>query len=216
LISGFAVNASAKMEKREQPKARFVEETLEAVGGEHNPEKMDVKRISSIAVGDTYYHVFEGELDDVGYHIIIFDNYGNYLGFYKLNYAPINYQRDKCIVIDSGDVDEDGDPLYFYIPIDEKKGLPERVQVGGVPTKLVKAPKKEGAEEAKPVDDGSVEPEFREWTITHQGRALTVRAIYVKQTFAEVFLKAEASGKTKGFQKTALSKEDREYITQFD
>lgn len=229
LVAGIATTVTAKRERKEQPKARDVEETLEALGAEHAehfPEKIKIKRISSVQIGDTYYHVFEGKLDTVGYHIIVFDNYNNYLGYYKCSFAPCNYQMDNMIVIDSGDVDADGEPLYYPIPIDPEKGLPGKVEIGGIPTKFVKNPtleeaeKKEagatgGGEAAGDAEDGKVVPEFREWTIKFKGQELEVRAIYIKQTFAEVTLKGEASGKEKGFPINSLSKEDREYIKQF-
>lgn len=227
LAAGMAANTIAKSEKKEQPKVRYVVETLKALGEIHHPEKMKIKRVTSIPVGDTYYHIFEGELDTVGYHIIIFGNQQNYLGFYKSNFAPCNYQIKNNIVIDSGDVDADGETLYFPIPIDIKKGLPVKVQIGGTPTKLEKAPGKEGGEEAvsktteegqadsKATEESQAEPEYRDWTITLKGRKIPVRAVYVKQTFAKVTLKAEASGRTNEFDITALSKEDREYIKQF-
>lgn len=226
LATGMATNTIAKTERKEQPKARFVTETLEALGEPHYPEKMKVKRITSIEVGETYYHIFEGKLDTVGYHIIVFDNYRNYLGFYKSDFPPCNEEKDNSIMIDSGDVDDDGNTLFYPIPIDPAKGLLERIQIGGTPTNLERAPKKEGEEEVGPQGgakkkgpEGAAEnklvPEYREWTITLKGKELKVRAIYVKQTFAKVTLKAEASGRTNDFDITSLSKEDREYVAQF-
>lgn len=227
---GVAVTAHAKTERKEQPTAREAEEALAAVGGEHNPEKMKVKRISSVQVGDTFFHIFEGKLDGPGYHIIVFDNYNNYLGYYKSAYPPCNYQRDQNIAIDSGTVDVEGDQLYYFIPISPEKGLPAKVEYGGTATQFVKNPnlqqteKSEGEAGADGIvsgnggnggDSGKVVPEYREWTIKYKGQELTVRALYISQTFAEVTLKAEASGKEKAFLITDLSKEDREYIKQF-
>ena len=230
LAAGMATNTIAKTERKEQPKARFVTETLEALGEPHYPEKIKIKRITSIQVGDTYYHIYEGKLDTVGFHIIVFDNQQNYLGFYKSDFAPCNYEIENSIVMDSDEVDDDGNPKYFAIPIDIKKGLPLKVQLGGTPTKLEKAPEKEGGEEEEAGEGGAegegkdpgaaeeeapVEPEYRDWKITFKGKEMSVRAIYVKQTFAKVTLKAEASGRSNDFDIPALSKEDREYIKQF-
>jgi hypothetical protein len=242
LVAGMATNTTAKPERKEVPKARFVEETLEAVGGVHNPEKIRIKKISSIEIGETFYHVFQGKLDTVGYHIIIFDNQQNYLGFYKSDYPPTNYEIKTCIVLDSGAVDDSGNTKYYKIPISADKGLPPMIVLNVTPVKLEKPPEKEGAEEGgseggaeagsegeseggKDADDAeggskdAVEtkavPEYREWTITHRGKPLTVRALYVKQTFAKVTLKAEASGRVNDFDITALSKADRAYIRQF-
>lgn len=244
LVAGMASNTVAKTERKEVPKARFVEETLEAVGGVHNPEKIRIKKISSIEIGETYYHVFQGKLDTVGYHIIIFDNKQKYLGFYKSDFPPTNYEIETCIVLDSGEVDDSGNAKYYTIPISEEKGLPPMIVIGVSPVKLEKPPETEGEEEGDPEAEGGAEagsegeseggedaddakdgskdavetkavPEYREWTITHRGKPLTVRALYVKQTFAKVTLKAEASGRVNDFDITALSKPDRAYIRQF-
>ena len=107
--------------------------------------------------------------------------------------------------------------MYLFIPIDEEKGLPGKLQLRGIPTTLERAPKVEGEEEAGPegAQEDKLVPEYREWTITHKNRELTVRAIYVKQTFAKVFLTAEVNGVTKEFDITSLSREDQEYVAQF-
>lgn len=229
LAAGMVTTADAKQERKEQPSAREAEDALEVVGGAHFPEKIKIKRISSVEVGETYYHVFEGKLDETGYHIIIFDNYNNYLGYYESGSPPCNYQMKGKIVVDSGDVNDDGDPIYLYIPISPEKGVLKQIVLGGVPTQFIVNPNfsPEAKEAGAPAEgtagtpgaaaeeEGEAVPEFREWKIKYKGQELQVRAIYVKQTFAEVYLKAEASGRTKGFPITALSKEDREYIKQF-
>jgi len=231
LAAGIATHATAKTERKDQPKARFVKETLEALGETHFPEKIKIKRITSIEIAETYYHVYEGELDKTGYHIIIFDNHQNYLGYYKSDFPPTNYQIDGSIVIDSGTVDDDGEPLYYSIPIDEKKGLLPRLQIGGMPTEFVKSPSYDevikgatgggkaagGGATAKPAEDGEEEivPEFRTWTIAFKGKPVEARAIFVKREKNEVFLRLEATGKEKGFPLHTLSKADQEYVKQF-
>ncbi|MEN8254044.1 MAG: hypothetical protein ABFR33_01105 [Verrucomicrobiota bacterium] len=215
LAAGIATHVAAKSEREDAPRRRFVEELLAEVGGTHYPEKMDVKKIASIEIGDTYYHVYEGELDAVGYHIIVFDNYRNYLGYYKSDFPPCNYEIENSIVIDSGTVDDNGESLYYPIPISLKKGLPAKIQIAGIPTKFVKAPKKEVSEAEKAAGDGKIEPEYRIWTITHKGREIPVRAIYIKQSAGKVYLKAEANGVTNPFAISSLSKEDQEYVKQF-
>jgi hypothetical protein len=214
LAAGMAINTAGKAEREDRPKTRFVLETLKALGGEHYPEKMKVKRITSVEIGDTYYHVFEGKLDTTGYHIIFFGNYQNYLGFYASDFPPCNEERDGHFAIDPNDVDEDGNAKFYFIPIDEKKGLPGKIQTNK-PGTLVRAPQKEEEAEKTVVEDGVAEPEYRDWKITYRGKELTVRAIYVKQTFAKVYLKAEASGTTKDFDITSLSREDQAYVKQY-
>ena len=215
LAAGIATNVAAKSEREDAPKRRDVEEVLAEVGGTHSPEKMDVKKIASVKVEDTYYHVYEGELDAGGFHIIVFDNYRNYLGYYKSDFAPCNYEIESSIVIDSGTIDDNGEPLYYPIPISLKKGLPSKIQIGGIPTNFVKAPKKEGSEAEKTAEDDEIKPEYRTWTILHKGKEFPVRAIYIKQSAGKIHLKAEANGVTKPFDISSLSKEDQAYVKQF-
>jgi len=233
LATGIATHVAAKPERKDQPKNRFVVETLKAIGGEHSPEKMDVKRITSIEIGDTYYHIYEGELDKIGYHVIVFDNYQNYLGYYKAAHPPTNYEIEGCIVLDPGEVDGNGNSLYYQIPIDEKKGLPKKLQIGGTPTSFVKSPTSEPAEKETTTgettggtttkattdegedEDEEIKPEFRTWTITFKGKPIEARAIYLKQEKGKVYLRLEATSQENGFLLRALSKEDQEYVKQF-
>jgi len=213
LAAGIATNATAKMERKDQPNRRFVEEVLEKVGEAHFPEKMKVKRISSVEVGETYYHVFQGELDTVGYRIIVFDNYRNYLGYYRSDFPPCNEEKENSIVVDSGTVDDAGEPLYYPIPINPKKGLPAKIQIAGIPISLVKAPVKET--EGADAGEGGVTPEFRDWHISKGGKVHTARAIYLKQGAGKVFLRLESTGQEGSFPLHTLSKEDQEYVRQF-
>ena len=228
LVTGLTTDVLAKRERKEQPNSRAAKEAVEALGEEHYPEKIKIKRISSIEVGETYYHVYEGKLNKLGYHIIVFDNYNNYLGFYKSDYAPTNEEVEGAIVLDSGDVDDDGNPKFFLIPISLKKGLPENVSIGGIPSKLVKAPLPEGAKTGPPstgedpaatngseVEDTGPIPEYRDWIILHKGKKLSAHAIFVKFSAGKVYLKLEANGAEKGFNLNMLSREDQAYVKQF-
>lgn len=227
LIAGLTTNAEAKRERKEQPNSRAAKEAVEAAGEEHYPEKIKIKRVSSIEIGETYYHVYEGELDKLGYHIIVFDNYKNYLGFYKSDYAPTNEEIDGAIVLDSGDVDDDGNQKFYLIPISLKKGLPAKVSIGGIPSELVKAPLPEGAKTGSPAageataannvdaEDAAPVPEYRDWTILHKGKKIPARAIFVKYSGGKVYLKLEANGAEQGFNLNLLSREDQAYVKQF-
>lgn len=233
LATGIASGVMAKSERKDQPNKRFVEDALEELGGVHFPEKMKVKRISSIEIEDTYYHIYEGELDKTGYHIIIFDNYRNYLGYYKSDFPPCNEEREGSIVVDPNDVDEDGEALYYEIAIDPKKGIPQKIIIGSLPSDFVKSPKydeltnkKTGAEEKtdtaeETTSEGSnveeeTAPEYRKWIIIHKGKEIPVRALYIKQESGKVYLKAEANGVTKPFLITSLSREDQTYVKQLE
>lgn len=214
LVTSMAFEVNAKTEKKNEPKSRFVKETLEALGGEHYPEGMSIKSIDSIEIGDTYYHIFQGKISSSEYYVIVFDNYENYLGFYKTQYVASNYERKGYISLETGEVDEFGNPLRYFIPLEN--GPPPIVVIGTKQTQFVKAPQKEGAETApKPAGEEGVVPEFREWNITMKGKTYKVPAIYVSQTFATVTLRGEGTGNEKEFPINSLSDEDRAYIEQF-
>ncbi len=225
LAAGFTTDALAKQERKNQPKSREAKEAIEAIGDEHFPEKIKIKRVSSIEVGDTYYHIYEGKLDKLNFHIIVFDNYKNYLGYYKSNYPPSNNEIEGSIALDSGDVDENGDQKYYAIPINPKKGPPGKVSIGGIPSEFMKAPLPEGAKTGTPSadnaddkatmeDEGPV-PEYREWTIMHNGKKIPARAIFVRFSAGKVYLKLEAGGSEKGFSLHKLSREAQAYAKQF-
>jgi len=67
--------------------------------------------LGPIKVGDTYYNAFCGVLKDGTYHVIIYDNNLNYLGFYKTEFEPVDYEEGAILLngADGGD--------YYKIPI---------------------------------------------------------------------------------------------------
>jgi hypothetical protein len=219
LAAGWALDVSA--EKKNEPRSRFVKETVEALGGEHYPEGMSVKSIDSIEIGETYYHIFQGKVSSDEYHVIIFDNYDNYLGFYKSPYIVSNYEKEGCAVLETGDIDDYGNPLRYYIPLE--KGPPPIIVLGAKQISFTKGPEVAATEEGVEGEEGAegtaadnaVKPEYREWNITMKGKAYKVPALYISQTFATVTLKGEATGNEKEFPISSLSDEDREYIQQF-
>ena len=226
MATGIATNSVAKRERKEQPNSRAAKEAVEAAGEEHFPKKIKIKRVSSVEVGDTYFHIYEGKLDKLGFHIIVFDNYGNYLGYYKSDYAPCNNEIENSIVMDSGEVDDDGEVLYYAIPIDLKKGPPAKVSIGGMPSEFVKAALPEGAKTGDPssgakangeaaVEDTGPVPEYRDWVIMHKGKKIPARAIFLRLELGKVYLKLEANGVEKGFNLNMFSREDQAYVKQF-
>jgi len=219
LLAGLATsaNAESKREKKNEPKNRnVVAETVKAAGEKHFPEKMKIRDIGSIKMEKTYYHIYCGTLKKGGYHVIIFDNKPEYLGFYFIEqYEPSGYEdggaKEGAVLIDLGNGNEEKIRIKQDGPTDQATIDGVKSYFVKVPEKKVKAfekPKEEGAE-------GALKPEFREWTITLGSQKLKVRAIYVSQTFGKVKLRAEASGKENEFAISSISKEDREYIKQF-
>ncbi len=213
LVAGMATPAKAAREKKNEPDSRkAVAEALKAAGEEHSPEKMKVRDVGSIKTDTTYYHIYCGILKGgYEYHVIVFNNKQEYLGYYLTEYEPTGYE-DGAVLLDL----QDG--TYEDIEFSDE-GPQSTTRIDGVATKFMKAPEKKKvstlvtkAKEGKE----AVKPEFRNWTITKGSQKLPVRAIYVSQDFGKVTIRAEASGREVSLPKSKISTEDREYIKQFE
>lgn len=210
-IIGMAVTAeAAKREDKNDPKKSYVEDTLKALGEEHFPEKMKVRKVGSVKTDSTYYHVFCGALKGgYNYRVIVFDNKQQYIGYYELEYDVSGYE-DGAVLINIAA----SDPAKIRI---EDKGPVDNTRIDGVSVKLKKAPEpeKKKSVEANGGANAGKAPEFREWIVTHKGKKIPVRAIYVSQTFGKVTLRAEASGRESTFAISSLSDADKAYIKQY-
>ncbi len=211
LVASMATTAGAKSEKKNTPKnTRAAEEAVRAAGAEHFPEKMKIRKVGSLKAGETYFHIYCGVLKKGGYHAIVFDNTPTYLGYYKTEYEPVNYEKG-AILVDMEDSDEDGNTRYEKIRVKET-GPTDNTRIDGVAVKFIKAPEKKVVKTEEGTASGEESgPVFREWTINKT----VVRAVYVSQTFGKVTLRAEASGAVKAFPISSISDEDKEYIKQF-
>ena len=228
LIMSVASGAFAKSVKKNPPRKKEVLSKVKELGPPHYEKKMKISEIGPLKVGDTYYHAFSGDLGNGTYHIIIYDNNLNYLGFYETHLEPMGYE-EGAILLDGADI---GDGNYIRIPIPET-GPQKKILLGGgsLPLLFVKSPEaeaaqaeggsktsmgmssssdKSGEKEAK-----ELKPEYREWKIHYKGKTLTVRALLVERKGGKVYLKAEANGKVKPFLYSQLSKEDQKYLKQF-
>lgn len=213
LAASMATTAVAKREKKNEPESKkAVAAALKAAGAEHSPEKMKIREVGSVKTDLTYYHVYCGILKGgYEYHVIVFNNKQEYLGYYRTEYEPTGYE-DGAILIDL----QDG--TYEKIRI-EDDGPVDNTRIDGVGTKFKKVPEKKKVSTLVTKDKeakGAVKPEFRNWTITRGSQKLPVRAIYVSQDFGKVTIRAEASGREVSLPKSQVSKEDREYIKQFE
>jgi hypothetical protein len=232
LIVGFSGDAMARSVKKNAPKKKDVVSHMRELGPPHYPRRMKVSDIGPIKTGDTYYHAFSGDLGNGTYHIIIYDNNLNYLGFYETEFEAEDYE-EGAILLNSPDGDS-----YYRIPIPETGPKEKVLMENGMPLILVKAPgAEEGADKASAeksstttagdkdkdskdsdkakIKKENLEPQYRDWTITYKGRKLKVRALFVERKGGKVFLKAEANGKTKSFLYSQLSKADQEYVRKF-
>ena len=218
LASIVATNVAAKPEKENAPRGKAVLTTLKELGEPHYVDRMKVHEMCSLEIGDTYFHVFTGELKKLGYHIIVYDNKKNYLGFYATEYEPTDYE-EAAILLDSGDGEN-----FYNIPIGSR-GPSDTIRIDGMPIKFIKSPTNTGeaggvAEKAAPVlvaatGEEGLTAEYREWIIIHKGKKIPVRAMYIEQKSGKVYLKAEANGVTKPFLISMLSKPDQAYVKKF-
>ncbi len=222
LVAGMATHVNAKQERENAPRGKAVLATLKELGEPHYVDRMKVHEFCSLEIGDTFFHVYTGELKKMGYHIIFYDNSENYLGFYKIEYEPTDYE-EGAILLDSGDGED-----FYEIPIGIK-GPPDTIRIDGMPVKFIKSPSNTGegkdGEKAKAAtpesataaaeEDDTPKPEFRTWTIAFKGKPIQASAIFIKQEKNMVTLKLEANGKEKAFSVYSLSKEDQAYIKQF-
>jgi len=221
LVAGMATHVNAKQERENAPRGKAVLATLKELGEPHYVDRMKVHEMCSLEIGDTFFHVYTGELKKMGYHIIFYDNKENYLGFYYTEYEPTEYE-EAAILLDSGDGES-----FYEIPIG-LKGPADTIRIDGMPIKFIKSPSNTdeagsggtkaattAAGTAPAEEDNTLKPEFRTWTITFKGKPAQASATFIKQEKNMVFLKLEANGKEKAFSVYSLSKEDQAYIKQF-
>ncbi|WP_372795825.1 SHD1 domain-containing protein [Pontiella sp.] len=218
---------SAQAAKKNDPDKKEVEKLLKEIGGEHYVERMKIRDFCSMRYEmpdgeDGYWHVLSGQLKEGGYHVIIYNNVPEYLGFYKVDFEPEEYEEGK-IMLNSGDADEDGNAYYFDLPI-PSKGPAQTVRIDGVPSKFVKNPRLEKKEGGGPALAGGIPAvpkeksasgeviDYRDWTINMGGKAVTVNAIFVKVERGKVTIKNAKNGREAEIPGSALSDEDKEYV----
>ncbi|HEY5653081.1 MAG TPA: hypothetical protein VIR63_01785 [Pontiella sp.] len=226
VVLGLA-NTTEADEKKNPPKNKnAVLEILKLAGEEHFPEKLKITRdVGSMKSDETYYHVFCGQSkEEDGYRVILFDNKPEYLGYYSVGFEPAELSEGE-IMLDSGDADEDGNPIWFIIPVG-KKG-PGNTRVDGTPTPFVKNKllEQKTAKDADSKGVGTLSvPEqktskgktidYREWKINRGGKTLTAEAIFVKKIGSSVELKDAKMGKIAKFPLRELSTDDIKYLKE--
>jgi hypothetical protein len=100
ILIGVVFQAEAKQEKKNKPNSSEIKKALINAGGEHNPSDMDIDKIGSLEVENTYFHAFKGTIDKKDYRIILFNNNNEYLGFYALGKVqPAGFHEDSLAVI---------------------------------------------------------------------------------------------------------------------
>ena len=199
----------AHAEKKNPPKNDDVIETaLTQAGKDHYPEDFKFDEIGTIKHEDTYYHAFVGYLKTGNYRVLLFNNTPTYLGFYTVEYEPVDYEESAVLL-------DDGADGYFNLRIG-KDGPLESVLVDGLKTTFVK-------NEQVIVENQNMEDEmpkitiaYRDWTFNVKGQTRSARAIFVKKVGSKVFLKDEKRGITKDFPFSMLSKQDVDYLRSID
>ncbi|OUX37339.1 MAG: hypothetical protein CBE26_03320 [Kiritimatiellaceae bacterium TMED266] len=199
----------AHAEKKNPPKNDdTVEEALSTAGKKHFPEDFKFDEIGTIEHEETYFHAFVGYPKDGNYRVLIFDNSPAYLGFYAVEYEPVDYEESTVLL-------DDGAEGFFNLRLG-KDGPLDKIMIDGIATPFVKnenltqVSKQMTATETKPTIA------YREWTLRAKGREIPVTAIFVKKTGSKVYLKDQKRGITKDFSVSMLSKEDIEYLREID
>ncbi|MAS98688.1 MAG: hypothetical protein CMF29_07195 [Kiritimatiellaceae bacterium] len=199
----------ANAEKKNPPKNDdIIEAALIEAGKDHFPPDFKFDEIGTIKHEDTYYHAFVGYLKTGNYRVLLFDNTPTYLGFYTVEYEPVDYEESAVLL-------DDGADGYFNLRIG-KEGPLENILVDGLKTSFVtndQAPaEKQSMEEEKP----KITIAYRDWTFSVKGQSRSARAIFVKKLGSKVYLKDEKRGITKDFPFGMLSKEDIDYLRSID
>ena len=195
----------ALAEKKNPPKNDdAIELALSEAGKDHFPEDLKFDEIGTIKHLETYYHAFVGYLKTGNYRILIFDNMPTYLGFYTVEFEPVDYEESTILL-------DDGADGYFNVRLG-KDGPLENILIDGLKTTFVKNEKAESKTEALTKKEEKIKIEYRDWTFNVKGQTRSARAIFIKKVGSKVFLKDEKRGITKDFPFSMLSKQDVEYL----
>jgi len=203
----FIINIQpAFSEKKNPPKNDdVIEESLKLAGDTHFPEKFKFDDIGTIEHEETYYHSYIGYNDDGTYRVIFFDNKQQYLGYYNVDYEPVDYE-DSVVLLDD---ESDG---FFSVRLG-KDGPNDAILIDGVKTTFIrnkKIDKKEEAIKEKQIEKPQII--YRNWTIKRGGKSYTYECIFVKKVGSKIFLKEKSRGKTLPFSETELSNDDISYL----
>lgn len=193
-------------EKKNPPKNDdVIEEALKLAGDLHYPEEFKFDDIGTIDHEDTYYHAFIGYNDDGTYRVLFFDNDQNYLGYYNVDYEPVDYE-DSTVLLDD---ESDG---FFGIRLG-KDGPIDAIIIDGIKTSFNRN-KKIDKKEDSVIDNKIEKPQiiYRNWTIKRGSKTYTYECIFVKKVGSKIYLKEKSRGKTLPFSETELSTEDILYL----
>ena len=197
-------------EKKNPPKNDdVIEEALKLAGDLHYPDEFKFDDIGTIDHEDTYYHAFIGYNDDGTYRVLFFDNDQNYLGYYNVDYEPVDYE-DSTVLLDD---ESDG---FFGIRLG-KDGPIDAIIIDGIKTSFNRN-KKIDKKEDSVVDNKIEKPQiiYRNWTIKRGSKTYIYECIFVKKVGSKIYLKEKSRGKTLPFSETELSTEDILYLEALD
>lgn len=207
-------------DKDDPPDEDDVEAILEELGPPHSGKRTKVDEVGTVEVDDgdstKYYYVYnvyvkDRDLDIEEFRAAIFDEAKHYLGYYPTYDLEASEVEEGAFVIPGVYDDETGDSAPFVVQI-PPAGPQKMVNINGVGTRFVDAPKPEKKEGDDVRKDNANRPRYREWTLSANDKSISVSALYVKVEGDEVFLKSEAKGIVKGFKLYLLSREDKEYV----
>lgn len=229
LLCAIAVTGllTAEAVKKNDPSKKEVEALMKEIGGDHYQERMKFNDLCSLKYEDStgednYWHIYVGETKKDGYHVIIYNNVPEYLGFYKSNYEPVDYE-EETVLLDSEESDSEGGTIYIKLPI-SAKGPALKVRDGSTLFEFKKNPLLEPEDKVTAAATGGIPAvpkqtsatgkviDYRDWKITMKGREITVNAIFVKLEKGNVTLKSAKNGRETSIPGSALSEEDKEYV----
>tara|TARA_A100000164_G_scaffold219821_1_gene195112 strand:+ start:990 stop:1655 length:666 start_codon:yes stop_codon:yes gene_type:complete len=209
LLFFIITSSSVTAERKNPPNDNQIEIALKEAGDQHFPEKFKFDEIGSVEYEETYYHAYIGYNKDGTYRLIFFNNSLKYLGYYSVEFEPIDYEKGAVLL-------DDGADGNYYVRIG-KDGPLENILVDGMKITFNKNKKNE-EKEKKVIADVIEKPkiEYRIWTIKRGGKIHNPECIFVRKIGSKIFLKEKTRGKTAEFTERELSEADLKYLESLD
>lgn len=218
---------TAEAAKKNDPSKKEVEALMKEIGGDHYIERTKFNDLCSLKYEDStgednYWHIYVGATKKDGYFVYVYNNVPEYLGFYKVEYEPVDYE-EGTVLLDSGESDEDGGTIFINLPIPDK-GPAAKVRIEGVQVEFKKNPLLEPEDKVAGAATGGIPAvpkqttasgeviDYRDWKLTLGGKERTINAIYVKFEKGQLTIKSSKNGKEATVPGSSLSEEDKEYV----
>lgn len=202
----FMITSSCVLaERKNPPDDDQIEIALKDAGVQHFPEKFKFDEIGSVEYEETYYHAYIGYNKDGTYRLIFFNNSLKYLGYYSVEFEPIDYEKGAVLL-------DDGSDGNYYVRLG-KDGPLENILVDGIKIAFNKNKKNEEKEKELAIDViEKPKIEYRIWSIKRGAKVHNPECIFVRKVGSKIFLKEKTRGKTGEFSERELSDQDLKYL----